>query len=135
MTWALINADNSWASGPLDAEPTPAAGQRVVVVAGGYPDACLWSQAKGGFVDIVQASPLISVGRFKLLFTQSERIAMRAAAAQSAQVEDFLDLLAGFTDGVSLTDPMLIASVGQLQAGGLLTAARAAAVLAGQTPA
>lgn len=135
ITWALINADNSWAAGPLDEEPTPATGQRAVQVPIGFPDACLWSQAKGGFVDVVVASPLISVGRFKLLFIQGERIAMRAAAAQSAQVEDFLDLLAGFTDGVSLNDPMLIASIGQLQAGGLLTADRAAAILAGQAPA
>ena len=134
MAWALIGIDNAWLAGPLEAEPTPGEGERVIEVALGYPDACLWSPAAGGFVDVVQSSPLISVGRFKLLFTQAERIAMRAAAAQSPQVEDFLDLLAGFTEGVSLSDPVTVASIGQLQAAGLLTADRAAAILAGQTP-
>lgn len=134
MSYALINADDSWASGPLDAEPAPGDGQRVVEVALGYPTTCLWSQVKGGFVDLVVASPLISVGRFKTLFTFQERTAMRAAAAQSPQIEDFLDLLSGFTDGVSLSDPLLIGAIGQLQAGGLLTPARAAAILAGNPP-
>lgn len=134
-TWAVIGADDAWLAGPLDEEPTPAAGERVIVVAAGYPDSCLWSQAKGGFVDVVQAAPLISVGRFMLLFTQGERIALRAAAKQSVEVEDFMDLLRGFTEGVSLTDPVMLVAIGQLQAGGLLSAERAAQILAGQAPA
>ena len=135
MTWALIGADSAWLAGPFDNEPDSGAGERVVEVAAGYPDLCLWSQLKGGFVDVVQAAPLISVGRFKLLFTQAERVALRAAAKQSPAVEDFMDLLAGFTEGVSLSDSVMIAAIEQLQAGGLLSAGRAAAVLAGTPPA
>lgn len=133
--YALINADNSWAAGPLEDEPTPGEGQRVVLVPIGYGETAAWSVARGAFVDIVPpAQQLISVGRFKLLFTQAERIALRAAAQQSPEVEDFMDLLAGFTDGISLADPAMVAAIGQLQQGNLLTADRATAILAGTSP-
>ena len=134
--WAIINdADNSWVSGPVDSEPTPGDGQHLVTVPPDYPDGRRWSAALNGFVDLTAPQTLISVGRFKLLFTQSERIAMRAAAKQSHAVEDFMDLLNGFTDGVTLSDPVMTGAIGQLQAAGLLTADRAAAVLAGSSPA
>lgn len=141
MSWVLVNdADGTLVGAPQDVEPTPGEAQRVEEVALGYPSAMFWDPAvigargKGAFVDKPDTSPLISVGRFKLLFTQAERIALRQAAAQSAEVADFLDILEGFTDGVSLADPAMVAALGQLEVGGLLTAERAAAILAGQVP-
>lgn len=134
MTWALIGADGAWLAGPLDEEPEPGTGERVVIVAAGYPDACLWSPAKGGFVDVEVAAPLISVGRFKLLFTATERHALHAAAATDPEVYDFLDLLNGFTEGVSLTHPVMVFAIARLEAVGLLTSSRAEAILGGTPP-
>lgn len=133
MTWALINADNSWAGGPYDDPPEPGEGQRVIEVALGYPDTIVWDAAHNGFVDVAPPS-LITVGRFKLLLTKEERVAIRAAAASSADVEDFLDLLNGFTDGISLSDPILTAALGEMVTAGLLTADRVPEILAGQAP-
>lgn len=136
MAFALIrNSDNAWLDGPLEQAPAPEEGERVIEVALGYPDRVAWVPARGGFVDIVTAAPLLTVGRFKLLFTYQERAALRAAAQTSDLIADFLDLLNGFTDGVSLDDPVLIQSIEALVPAGLLTAARAEEVLAGTTPA
>jgi hypothetical protein len=136
MAFALIrNSDNAWLAGPLEQQPSPGAGERAIEVALGYPERVAWSPAKGGFVDIVTASPLLTVGRFKLLFTYQERAALRAAAQSSDLIADFLDLLNGFTDGVALDDPVLVASIQALVPAGLLTAARAEQVLAGISPA
>ena len=136
MSWAVIrNSDGMWLEGPLDEQPIPGEGESVVVVALGYPDAMAWSPAVRGFVDIVTAAPTLTIGRFKLLLTQAERIAIRQAAATVPEVEDFMDLLNGFTDGVSLSDPMMIAAIGQLHDAGLLTEERATAVLDGLPPA
>jgi hypothetical protein len=136
MAWALIrNSDNAWLDGPLDEEPEPGEGERVIEVALGYPDRVAWSPPKGGFVDIVTAAPLLTVGRFKLLFTYEERAALRAAAQTSDLIADFLDLLNGFTEGVALDDPVLIQSINALIPAGLLTSVRAEAILAGSPPA
>lgn len=133
MRWLLVNADNTLDGiEPLATKPTLGVGQRAEEVAAGYPDTVEWSPARGGFVDLAVAAPLISVGSFKLLFTESERLALLAAAKIDPRVEDFRDLLSGFTNGVSLTHPVMIAAIGQLEAGGLLTAPRAAAILAGE---
>jgi hypothetical protein len=137
MAWALIrNSDNAWLDGPLEAEPEAGEGERTVIVALGYPETCEWSPSRGGFVDLLPAAAeLISVGRFKLLFTQGERIALREAAKTEPTVEDFLDLLAGFTSGVALNDPVLVGSIEALVPAGLLSSARADAILAGSPPA
>lgn len=135
MAWALIrDSDNVWLAGPLDEEPAASAGERTIVVALGYPATCKWSPSRGGFVDLMPAADLISVGRFKLLFTQAERIALRETAKTVPEVEDFLDLLAGFTGGVSLGDPVLTGAIGQLVPLGLLTSARAGEILSGTRP-
>lgn len=136
MSWLLISeADQSVIGGPFDEQPVPAEGERVVEVAIGYPDKVLWSPTKAGFVDIVTAAPLLTVGRFKLLFTYQERAALRAAAQTSDLIADFLDLLNGFTDGVALDDPILTQSINTLVPAGLLTSARAEDILAGRPPA
>lgn len=132
--WLLIDsATKELVSNTIyDVEPEPAEGQEIRVVMPGYPDDWDWSAALDGFVIKKRASDLITVGRFKLLLTKAERIAIRAAAEDSADVEDFLDLLSGFTDGVSLSDPLLIGALGEMQAAGLLTADRVTAILAGE---
>jgi hypothetical protein len=138
--WALITtADDSWDGVTVsDAEPSPPedGSQYVVRVPPSYPNDKAWSPALKGFTDraVAIVDTLITVGRFKLLLTKAERVTIRTAAESSADVEDFLDLLAGFTDGVSLADPLLIGALAELQAAGLLTADRVTAILAGQTP-
>lgn len=130
--WAIIDNSTNERVGDYyadDARPTAGDEQRVVE----RPDGMNWDPTIPGFV-LPPIPELITVGRFKLLLTQAERIEIRAAAASSAQVADFLDLLNGFTDGVSLDDPNLITAIGQMQAAGLLTEARAAEVLAGTAP-
>lgn len=135
MAWALIrDADNAWLGGPLETEPSAGEGERVVVIPLGWPDTCEWSPTRGGFVDLVTAAETMTVGRFKLLFTQAERIALREAAKTQPMVDDFLDLLSGFTDGVSIADPVLVGSIEALVPAGLLTSERAAAILAGAAP-
>lgn len=135
MRWAIIReSDNTWLAGPLTEEPNPGAGERVVEVALGYPTTCEWSSSRGGFMDLMTATDLISVGRFKLLFTQAERIALRETAKTVPEVEDFLDLLAGFTAGVSLNDPVMIGAINQLVPLGLLTPSRAGEILSGVLP-
>lgn len=132
--WLLIDsATKELVSNTIyDVEPEPAEGEETRVVMPGYPADWDWSAALDGFVIKRRPSDLITVGRFKLLLTKDERIAIRAAAAASADVEDFLDLLSGFTDGVSLSDPLLIGALGEMQAAGLLTADRVTAILAGE---
>lgn len=117
-----------------DEAPEVQEGQTAIDQPPGYGVSWAWDPVTRGRKDLVASAPLITVGRFKLLMTQAERIAIRAAAASSPQVEDFLDLLDGFTEGVSLSDPLLVAAIGQMQAAGLLSEPRAAAVLAGEAP-
>ena len=70
---------------------------------------------------------------FLRLFTQSERIAIRAAAAVNAQVADYQDILAN-SAVVLLDDPGVMAGVPLLEAAGLIGTGRAAQILAGEAP-
>ena len=115
-------------------EPTPAEGERVIEVLLQYPALMDYSPAGQGFFDR-PAPALMPVGRFKLLLTQSERIGLRAAAKTDAVIEDFLDLLDGFPEGVSLSDPILMGAIGYVESAGYVAAGRAAQILAGQPPA
>lgn len=66
-------------------------------------------------------------------FTQAERIAIRAAAAGSAVLDDYLKLLdITIAQGgiVNLDDPDTIAAVNMLESVGLIATGRAAEVLA-----
>jgi hypothetical protein len=134
MSYLVVrNEDNALVDGPFDEAPDVLPeGTRSVLAPLNYPDVMEWSPALGGFVSRI--APLMSVGRFKLLFTRGERIAMREAATSDDDVADWLDLLNGFTDGVSLSEPMLIGAITEMRDAGLLTQERAAAVLAGEPP-
>jgi hypothetical protein len=136
MPWIVIDdATGMMLTGPVDEEPTAETGQTALDCPPGYGTDWLWDATTRGRKDVVVAAPpLITVGRFYLLLTQGERIAMRAAASENDEVMDFLSILPGFTDGISLQDPVLVEAIGQMQAAGLLTEARAAAVLAGEAP-
>lgn len=103
-------------------------------IRGPYPTAPALQPGEALEEYVVGPEQLMTVGRFKLLFTQQERIDLRTAAQTNPQVEDFLDLLAGFTDGVSLLDPVMIVSVNQLVTEGLISQQRADEILAGQNP-
>lgn len=134
MSWARIREnDGAWLEGPLDERPDVVDGEYIIEVALGFGETCEWSPTRRGYVDIVIAQPLISVGRFKLLMTLAERTSIRAAAATDDEVFDFLDVLAGFTE-VSISDPVLIRCIQALVPKGLLTEARASAILAGDPP-
>lgn len=67
--------------------------------------------------------------QFKSRLTAQERIAIRAAAASDPVVADFLDML-GSASEVLTGDPQTIAGVDYMVSVGLLTAERAAEVLA-----
>lgn len=61
-------------------------------------------------------------------FTQEERIAIRAAAKQSAQLEDYLSMLELAQD-VTLSDPDTQGAVQMLEHAGLIAPGRAAEIL------
>lgn len=63
-------------------------------------------------------------------FTQAERIAIRAAAAQSPQLADYMQLLELATE-VRTDDPDTIAAVQMLEAAGLIATGRAQEILNG----
>ena len=60
---------------------------------------------------------------FKLRLTQAERIALRQAAENNAEVADFIDLI-NSASYVDLTDQRTIDSLQQLEQSGLLQAGR-----------
>lgn len=77
-------------------------------------------------------APKVSPVEFKLLFTSPERVAIKAARATDAVIDDFYDIVEDprltFVDlGLQSTKD----AIAYLQAKNLLTAARATAVLAG----
>lgn len=63
-------------------------------------------------------------------FTQAERIAIRAAAAQSPQLADYMQLLELATE-VRTDDPDTIAAAQMLEAAGLIAPGRAQEILNG----
>lgn len=130
MTWALIRiSDNAWLDGPLDEEPQPGDGERVVEVALGYPDKVLWSPALGGFVDVVTPAPasLISRLQFQRRFTLAERIAIRSS--NDPVVIDYREL-GQLAEQIDLNDEDVIVGLGYLEQLGLIGQGRAAEILA-----
>ena len=80
MSFAIIrDSDNAWISGPVDLEPTPAAGQYVIEVALGYPTTCTWDAAGGGFVDKLPDPPTQCAALIALLV--SKRVISSSDAA------------------------------------------------------
>jgi hypothetical protein len=77
---------------------------------------------------------LLSDYDFLLLFTSDERIAIRAAAQSNGALYVWLDLLIRVNE-VHLDDPKTIGGIDALVTAGLLTADRAALILAGTPPA
>jgi hypothetical protein len=127
--WGLINkADNALIAIYADA-PTPTDDQYVSE----QPDGTQWDQARAGWVWI-PAPVLLSIAAFMLLFTQAERLAIRAARAIDPLVDDFWELMLACTSGISLQHPMVIAGVQHLETAALIASDRAAAVLAGSSP-
>lgn len=131
MAWLLIDSTNHQiVSGPHADEPS-AEGAYAVMVAIGWPEAVAWVPERQGFVDV--APPVTTMSRlaFQKLFTQAERIAIRASADPA--VIDFreLALLAEFID---LADGDVATGTHYLETLALIDEGRAAQVLAGQTP-
>lgn len=77
---------------------------------------------------------MVSARGFQRLFTQAERIAIRAAAAGNATIEDFARL-AEIPEPINLASPTTAAGLTLLVSAGLLTAERRLAILAGTPPA
>lgn len=63
-------------------------------------------------------------------FTQAERIAVRAAAKQSPELEDYLSLL-DLAENVDLQDPDIVGALAMLEYAGLIGAGRAAEIANG----
>lgn len=79
-----------------------------------------------------QNYPQVSPVQFKLLFTASERVAIKSARASDAVIDDFYDIVEDprltFVDlGLQSTKE----AIGYLQSKGLITEERAAAILTG----
>ena len=77
------------------------------------------------------ASTIFDTAGFKMLFTEAERIAIRAAAQSNGTVEDFWDLVMS-SSVIDLTDPFITAGIANLVTAAMLTQGRATAILAGQ---
>lgn len=88
-----------------------------------------------GFTSRLKTPPpvqFVSPYEFRLLFTQSERIAIYGSS--DGIVRDFLGELQTITSHVDLSDPRTQAGVGYLAQQGLIEASRVARILAGETP-
>lgn len=85
---------------------------------------------EGGVVD----TPIIAMTWTKLeylrRFTQDERIAIRVAAKQVPQLEDYLALLE-LASEVRSDDPDIVAALAMLEAAGLIGVGRATEILGG----
>ena len=125
MAWLVINADNSIASGPVDVLPEAGAGQRVVEVAVG----CNWSVAKGAFVD--SGPPTLSAVEFIALWTDTEILAVMQTTSPQMAVAWALTMT---SPSINLGDDLVHQGVGIARSLGILTDARAAAILAGTPP-
>lgn len=135
MNWALVNADGSLGTERFDVEPTPGPGQRTTIVPGYYPARAYWSPLNGGgFVDVLDEAPLLSVSQFILLFTKGEWFAIKQHRAADLNIDYFWTLMEGATSGIRLSHPMVADGVNYLVSVGLIDAARGAAVLAGNSP-
>lgn len=71
--------------------------------------------------------PHITVYAFKNRFTSAERIAIRAAAATTGAVADFLDMCDS-RPFIDLSDPTTVADVQALETATLIAAGRAAVI-------
>jgi len=93
-------------------------------------DHTLEVEAPGTVTDV----PVVAMTWTKLeylrRFTQDERIAIRTAAKQVPQLEDYLALLELATE-VRSDDPDIIAALQMLEGAGLIAAGRAAEILGG----
>jgi hypothetical protein len=112
--------------------PDAVDGQQIIEACFGYPETMYWSPEARAFR--TRAAGVLTVGRFKLLLTQPERIAIREAGAGNAEVFDALDLLSGFSSGIALDDPVLAGFLAQMVANGLLAPERVPQILAGEGP-
>ena len=92
-----------------------------------------WTYADGVFTPPVVVPPppvrVLSKVAYLKRFTQTERINIRAAAAVNPVVDDYVQLL-NLTNEVDLDDPDTVGGVNALEAAGLLSAGRAAEILA-----
>lgn len=127
MTWAVIRiSDNLWLSGPHEEAPEPGEGERLIEVALGYPDTCEWSPSRGGFVDIIVPTSLLSRLAFQRLFTVTERTAIRQST--DPLVVDWREL-AAVAEQIDLADADVIDGVNYLEAEELIGTGRAAEIL------
>jgi len=79
--------------------------------------------------DVVPNSYTWSKLEYLRRFTQDERIAIRAAAKQVPQLDDYLELLA-LASEVRSDDPDIVAALAMLEGAGLIAAGRAQEILA-----
>lgn len=115
--------------GISEAQPALEPGQLVVVLGRGLPDLAAeeWSPPILNFI----RKPGVVLTKLAYLrrFTAAERIAIRAAAKQSAALEDYLGMLE-VAEEIRLFDTDTVAAVGMLEQAGLIAPGRAAEILA-----
>jgi hypothetical protein len=136
----LIGVDNAMIDDNFTGDPESIEiGQRLILAALNMddPDGLMWDQTlpDGGGWKLKQPIPvLISIAGFMLLFTQAERVSLRAARATDPVVDDFWELMLACSSGISLQHPVVMAGVQHLVDTSLLTAERAATILSGTYP-
>jgi len=85
--------------------------------------------AVDGFVANYLTTKITHVAFLKR-FTAEERVAIRAAGAQNAAINDYLEMLKAAGADVDLTDPITAAGLQALETAQLLAPGRAAEILA-----
>lgn len=84
-----------------------------------------------GAVDVTPTSYTWTKLAYLRRFTQAERMAIRDAAKQSAELADYLELLA-LAEEIKSDDPDIITALAMLEGAGLLPSGRAQEILNGQ---
>ena len=132
--WLLIDeASKEQIGEPYEEEPTPGEGQYFVLAPLGFPDLYRWSAAKGWFEDI--PSRMVTTLAFKLLFTQTERIALKAARASDPVIDDYWDLVDSAPNGIDLAHPVIGFGLDYLITQSIIAPERKAIILANTPPA
>lgn len=133
----LIGADNALLDDDFTGDENALEpGQRVVFAPLNMDaaDGLEWSQERNGWVPKITPIELLSIAGFMLLFTQAERISLRAARATDPMTDDFWELMLACTSGISVQHPVVMAGVQHLVDASLLTSTRAADILSGTYP-
>ena len=131
MTWYAVYETATGALksvGTVVADPLPAGLSALALST--QPAGQVWNASTLAFETPV-ARTILTPYQFVNLFTPTEMAGILAAATTNAAVNLYIEML-HFAQEVDLSDPNTVSGVNALAAAGLITAARAAQILANQ---